>query len=247
MNTRPPNHGVWTDRLSDFLDGGLQASEHAQVETHLKGCGSCRAVLAELRDIRERAARLGPVAPPEDLWQAISATIAAPGPAPEPADVIALPTPALKEGGGGGDSARFTLTLSASQLAAAAVAVIAVSSLLTWWAGPGSGAGVADATDRAGALAGSVRNVISGDPPAGLVDELEALERSVAARRSSLDPNTLRVLERNLGVIEQAIEDSRLALALDPDNEFLTDHLERVYERKLEYLRDAARVAEWEG
>ena len=54
-----------------------------------------------------------------------------------------------------------------------------------------------------------------------------------------------RVLERNLAVIEQAIEDSRLALEQDPGNEFLAAHLERVYERKVEYLREAARVAEW--
>ncbi len=53
------------------------------------------------------------------------------------------------------------------------------------------------------------------------------------------------MLERNLAVIEQAIVDSHRALALDPQNEFLTKHLERVYERKIEYLRDAARVADW--
>ncbi|KPJ79232.1 MAG: hypothetical protein AMS19_11625, partial [Gemmatimonas sp. SG8_23] len=63
--------------------------------------------------------------------------------------------------------------------------------------------------------------------------------------REVLDPNTVRILERNLSVIEQAIEDSRQALAQDPENEFLAAHLERVYERKLSYLREAARVAEW--
>ena len=46
---------------------------------------------------------------------------------------------------------------------------------------------------------------------------------------------------------EKAIEDSRRALELDPGNGFLTDHLERAYERKIEYLRDAARIVEWEG
>ena len=55
------------------------------------------------------------------------------------------------------------------------------------------------------------------------------------------------MLERNLSVIEQAITDSQRALALDPENDFLSEHLERVYERKLTYLRDAARVIEWAG
>lgn len=247
MTTRSPDHGVWTARLSEFLDGELRATDHAEVEAHLGGCGACRAVLADMRDIRERAAGLGPVEPPEDLWGAISATIAAPGPVPEAADVIALPTSALAEEGGGRSEARFTLTLSARRLVAASVALMMASSLLTWSIGSGSGAGVADAGGETGVFPESVRGVSLAEPPPGLVAELEALERAVAQGSASLDPNTLRVLERNLGIIERAIEDSRLALALDPDNEFLTDHLERVYERKLEYLRDAARVAEWEG
>jgi hypothetical protein len=55
------------------------------------------------------------------------------------------------------------------------------------------------------------------------------------------------VLERNLGVIEQAIVDSREALALDPGNAFLSEHLERMYRRKLVYLQDAVRVSQWSG
>ena len=82
-------------------------------------------------------------------------------------------------------------------------------------------------------------------PSSDIADELAALERTLEEARSVLDPNTVRVLERNLGVIEQAIEDSMLALQQDPGNEFLAAHLDRVYERKLTYLRDAARVAEW--
>lgn len=78
-----------------------------------------------------------------------------------------------------------------------------------------------------------------------MADELAALEQTLDEARAVLDPNTVRVLERNLGVIEQAIEDSMLALQQDPGNDFLAAHLDRVYERKLTYLRDAARVAEW--
>jgi hypothetical protein len=73
------------------------------------------------------------------------------------------------------------------------------------------------------------------------------LEDQLAAVRDALDPNTLRVLERNMAVIERAIEDSRQALALEPGNEFLSRHLEQVYERKLDYLREAAAIADWAG
>jgi len=84
-------------------------------------------------------------------------------------------------------------------------------------------------------------------PVADLADEVAVLERTLAEARAVLDPNTIRILERNLAVIESAIDDSRRALAIDPENAFLANHLERVYERKLEYLREAVRVTEWTG
>jgi hypothetical protein len=82
------------------------------------------------------------------------------------------------------------------------------------------------------------------EPPAELAQELAALERLMDSARGALDPNTIRVIERCLAVIEQAIADSREALALDPGNAFLAGHLERMYRRKLVYLRDAVRFAD---
>jgi hypothetical protein len=130
-------------------------------------------------------------------------------------------------------------------LAAAAIVLVVSSAVATWWVGPGVGG------DRQVALsvpAGAVTMVADlPTPPSRLVDELATLQQVIDSARTRLDPNTLRVLERNLSVIEHAIADSRQALALDPGNEYLTHHLERVYERKLEYLRDAARVIDWAG
>ena len=75
--------------------------------------------------------------------------------------------------------------------------------------------------------------------------ELEALEELLAGASVALDPETVRVLQKNLGVIERAIEDSRRALAQDPANEFLGAHLEREYQRKLSYLKEANEIARW--
>jgi hypothetical protein len=82
-------------------------------------------------------------------------------------------------------------------------------------------------------------------PAAGLADELRLLEELLASARETLDPGTVLVLERNLNAIEAAIGASRDALALDPGNDFLMEHLDRMYQRKLLYLQDAVRVAEW--
>lgn len=249
MTTSSNAHRDWTDRLSEFLDGGLETAEHAAVEAHLAECGACRGVLEELREVEARAGALGPVQPARDLWAGIAATIEAPPgvTASGGARVIALPT--ADRGGARLEEtpAARRFSLSWRQLVAASIALIAASSVATWALGSTPGAdtvGRAAASPTESVVAPA--SLIAPAPP-DLAAELASLERVLVEARASLDPNTVRVLERNLGVVEQAIADSRRALAQDPGNDFLAQHLRRVYERKLEYLRDAARVAEWSG
>lgn len=237
-------HGEWTDRLSDYLAESLEGDDLTALERHLAECGECRGVLEDLRRVVSRAGGLGNVQPPRDLWPGIAAAIKAPVQALRDAGnakVIALPTAVVGERASG---TRERLAFTRTQLAAASVALIAVSALTTWWAGPGLGvrseAPSLPQTPSAVTMAAAVAA-----PPKGLAAELSALEAALASASAQLDPNTVRVLQRNLGVIEQAIEDSRRALAVDPGNDFLTDHLDQVYERKLEYLRDAVRIVEW--
>ena len=40
----------WTDRLSDYLDGGLTPEEHSSLEAHLGTCAECAHVLDEQND-----------------------------------------------------------------------------------------------------------------------------------------------------------------------------------------------------
>ena len=241
-------HPDITDRLSDYMVGDLSSESHAEVEAHLAECGECRRVLEDLRTLVSQDEALDELEPPRDLWAGIAATLEAPMPiAREEAKVIAFPAadtnaPVPQERDSlSGAPRRFSF--STPQLIAASVVLIAASSLATWSAGPGLGsASVVEVTSPAGAV--TMASDVTG-PSSDIADELAALERTLEEARSVLDPNTVRVLERNLGVIEQAIEDSMLALQQDPGNEFLAAHLDRVYERKLTYLRDAARVAEW--
>jgi hypothetical protein len=247
MRTDPRQHGEWTDLLSDYMEGALRPDYHLALEDHLSGCGPCRRALDELRDVVERAGALGPIEPPRDLWSGIAAVIEAPDPASSVSTtrVIAFPgtsepTPERRA------TERPSVTLSRAQLVAASVTLIAASSFATWVAGPGLG--VRSEQAAAPPTTPAVVSMVADptlEPPAELAAELAALEGTLAEARGVLDPNTVRVLERNLGVIELAIEDSRRALAMDPENAFLAEHLERVYRRKLTYLRDAARFAEW--
>jgi len=70
------------------------------------------------------------------------------------------------------------------------------------------------------------------------------LERILQEQRDRLDPRTVRVLERNLQAIDEAIRQSRQALEADPANPFLNSHLTDARQRKLELLRRAALLTE---
>jgi len=248
-------HRRWTSKLSDHLDGDLEAAERAAVEAHLDHCSVCRSVLGDLRAVVGAAREMGGLTPPADLWPGIEAAIrdSAPGHEPEATlrggdepmrgdKVIALPTAGRRYQ----RARRRAFALTAPQLAAAAVVLVTLSVTATRWVGVGTPASDAPvAAEEASSPLGLVSQAPA--PPPGLADELSMLEEELAAAREVLDPNTLRVLERNMAVIERAIEDSRQALAVDPGNEFLSRHLQQVYERKLVYLREATALADWAG
>jgi hypothetical protein len=79
-------------------------------------------------------------------------------------------------------------------------------------------------------------------PPAAQAydHEITAMRALVRERRGTLDSTTVRVLERNLQIIDQAIAESRAALAQDPASGLLAEQLTRAMRRKLELLRTVA-------
>ncbi len=189
---------------------------------------------------------LGDVPPERDLWPGIAEVIGAAGLRRARAGVIELPTAARARPKPTG------LFLTVPQLAAASVVLALVSAAATWWAGPGlatapdAGRNADAAAMQVEALAVFPAGEMEGPSPA-LAAELRRLEATLGAVRGQLEPNTVRILEKNLGVIERAIDESRRALALDPNNGFLREHLERTYREKVDYLREAAGIADWTG
>jgi hypothetical protein len=68
-------------------------------------------------------------------------------------------------------------------------------------------------------------------------DAVADLEQALDAGRAQLDPDTIKILERNLGAIDAAIDQSRRALADDPANVYLHNHLAETRQLKLALLR----------
>lgn len=228
-------HEEWTDQLSEYLGDELDQRARARLDEHLAGCIRCREVLDGLREVVARARGAGQMQPMRDLWPEIASRLGEAPASEEPGDVIALPTARRRP---------VDLALSPVRLGAAAAVLVLATAGVTWWVAsttPSSGA--------AGPAAPGTLTTVAGEPdiPQDLAVQLGMLEDILESARSTLDPATVVTLERNLLTIETAIADSRQALASDPDNAFLLEHLERMYRRKLVYLQDAVRVAEWAG
>jgi hypothetical protein len=70
--------------------------------------------------------------------------------------------------------------------------------------------------------------------------EITTLHRALEARRGQLNPATVAIIEQNLSVIDEAIRQSRAALAADPNSRLLNDQLDRTLAKKTILLRAAA-------
>lgn len=73
--------------------------------------------------------------------------------------------------------------------------------------------------------------------------EIVRLRQVLNERRGQLDSTTVEVLDRNMRVIDRAIQECRDALAADPASSFLNEQLNEALETKIELLRTAATMA----
>jgi anti-sigma factor RsiW len=72
------------------------------------------------------------------------------------------------------------------------------------------------------------------------VKEIALLQDVVRQKKSQLDPSTVAIIERNLQIIDAAIEQSRAALIRDPASRMLSQQLTHALDKKVELLRTAA-------
>jgi hypothetical protein len=70
--------------------------------------------------------------------------------------------------------------------------------------------------------------------------EIEMLQTIVSQRKTGLDSSTVAIIEKNLRIIDAAIQQSRAALARDPASRLLGQQLTHALDKKVELLRTAA-------
>ena len=214
----------WTDRLSEYVDGELDAPTRAALDAHLATCAECRATRDELEQVVARARRVGYREPTMDLWRSIETTISA-------------TTPGIRR--------RRLITMSLGRLAAAAAIVALVAGGFAWTIASKRASRLAErvptrdsiAPDRLAATTGASALAV-----ASYRDAAADLERALQAGRSTLRPETMRVIEDNLRAMDVAIAQADSALRRDPGSAYLNQYLAATMQRKLKLLRRAVEI-----
>jgi hypothetical protein len=95
-------------------------------------------------------------------------------------------------------------------------------------------------SDSRGVTAVSPVSQTGPQPEAVYGREITLLQQIMSQRKAQLDSSTVLIIERNLRIIDAAIEQSRAALARDPASLLLSEQLTHALDKKIELLRTAA-------
>ena len=213
----------WTDRLSEYVDGELDPATHAALEAHLATCASCRTTRDELQRVVARARGIGYRQPATDLWGAIETSITANAPR----------------------SRGRLVTVSWARLAVAAAIVAILAGGFAWTLASRRTVFVVTASPRHDTVATDLRTpapVAAATDVASNRDAAAELERAFEAGRTTLRPETMRVIEENLRAIDLAIAQTDSALRRDPGSAYLNQYLAATMQRKLKLLRRAVEI-----
>lgn len=219
MTTHPDDR-----QLHDYADGILAAREHDALHAHLAVCDACRRDMERIRHLRADLAALPrDVPPPARVLAAIHAATAGslPGETPAPAHSGSTRWHARPRILAAAALVLVTLSSAATMLVQRAAAPRPESAAV---AAPSSGTALVavDAMERS------------------YEDAIAELQRALADGDSGLSPETVRVLETNLALIDRALAEARTALRADPGNDALAALVRSGYERKLDVLRSVS-------
>jgi hypothetical protein len=242
MNSRNPlSCAEFEALIPDLIDRSLSTGNRELIDAHRLDCDACDALAADLISIRQQAARLPALTPSRDLWAGIEDRIQA-----EVVEFPRTPLPgevvAVVPGASPSRLPAHNSKLRASWfLVAAASLLVAATATITWSiASRANEAATFTADSLAAATGGALARPVADVAMAESYDrEISDLRRIVDQNRADMDSVTIAVLERNLRVIDDAIAESKLALASSPESAFLLARLNDAYASKLRTLRAA--------
>lgn len=259
---------ILAEKLGALLDNELPVAERKALELHAVDCARCGPLLADLRGLVGEASALPELSPSRDLWSGIAARIEAPvvsldagqpaitaprglswrAAAAAAAILVSLTALATWQLAGNGDAEPRRLAESSMPAVieptgdSVPVGTTQVVAAIEDTSSTPASATMEPRSSRPSAPTSTVRNATAIDAIGVYDREIGSLRDMLATRRAELDTATVRVLEENLTIIDRAIEQSRQALASDPNSTFLIDHLNSALGRKVQLLRAATLI-----
>lgn len=220
------------ERLSELLDGGLPATERAEIEAHLRSCVPCRRLARDLERLGQRVREWDPaVTPGRDLWPGVAGRIGA-----------GVPTAADDDGASVASSGR-RLTRWVLAAAAALAIGLAVPVAVDRLAAPGGSPEVEArrARDRQ-AYEELVAAAVLARVADGTLQPRRDLENVLAAHHGRFDEETVAALRVEVDRLQTAIGEIYLALENQPENRRLRMLLAARYRQETDLLRRLGRV-----
>jgi len=214
----------YLNSVHELVDGTIGAIRRAELEQHLDGCDACRALVSDLQRIRDAAGALPEMRPPDRVWLQIAGRLRQEG---------RITTAAEPE---------RTRHSYVAWLAIAAALVIAaggaVMLLIPRPTTPSQSA--APAAQNSGAPVRSVETVQNEVDAAQQQFEkaISELEKVAKANQQALDPGTSATIEKNLGIIDQAIAENRAAVKSEPASVAARETLFDALRQKVSLLQD---------
>ena len=207
------------DALNDLVDGALDGDGRREVEAHLQTCASCAAVRDELARIRQLAASLDRLPPPPALWGRVqAATVDRRTSEPEAWYL----------------RRSFWMPLATAACLVLAVAIVYV--IQQRGVGTAGPAGTAVVTVSEHPELQSVATELQ-KAEEHYENAVRGLER-LASDKQVLDPQVAASLQRNLLVIDQAIDESRAAVQQQPTSDVAWQSLFEAFRTKIGVLQD---------
>jgi hypothetical protein len=219
------------DVASELVEGALDASARAEAEAHLAACESCRVLAGDLQRIRQTAASLERRPLPRSAWAGLVSRLNEEDAARGGAQPAAVAAP------------RTSWVPSWAWLGAAALVVLATG-LGVWTVArmtPAPGVTQDSQPPAGNAAPGSLVESIENElqmAASHYEKAIQGLEQIASASDSPIDPVLMATVKENLAVIDQAIEESRVALRTEPTSQVAQENLFEAFRRKIGLLQD---------
>ena len=232
MDTRP--HSELTcdqaaELIDSLVDDRLEPAGQDRLDQHLAACAACRGLAADFREIRGAASTLPVHHPRPEVWARIAQSMTAEKPRP----VMPFWT-----------GARVALAMAAVLVLSVVTSVVVMRGSWGPAADTTTSASAVSATTAAGPVHLSPEDVVKDVDEHLRIAEahydaaISGLEKVVKTEQAALDPAVAATLQKNIGIIDKAITESREAIKTQPTSQLAQTSLFEALRQKVALLED---------